>query len=114
MFTNFSNKLKEVPGVFFLGVLFFVLLGTFGAGSMKVGKDEIQVTGRIYVMGNEPFTQVGIELDDGTVYALIGEYDKQLRGLQGKRLAVRGKLRGKTTRGVDAIEVESFQVMGKK
>ncbi len=111
---NFFNDFKDVPLSFFLGVLFLILLGTLGAGSMKVGKDEIQVTGRIYVMGNEPFTQVGIESDDGTVYALIGDYDKQLRGLQGKRLDVRGKLRGKTTRGVDAIEVESFQVMGQK
>ena len=114
MSMNFFNDFKDVPLCFFLGVLFFVLLGTLGAGSMKVGKDEIQVTGRIYVMGNEPLTRVGIELDDGTVYALIGEYDKQLRGLQGKRLAVGGKLRGKTTRGVDAIEVKSFQVMEQK
>jgi hypothetical protein len=57
---------------------------------------------------------VGIESDDGTVYALIGEYDKQLRGLQGKHLAVKGKLSGKTKRGVDAIEVKSFQVMDRK
>ena len=100
--------------VFFgLGVLLLILLGTLGAGSMK-DKEEIQVTGRIYVMGNEPFTQVAIQQDDGKVYALTGEYDKEFRRLQGKRVTVKGKLRGKTTRGVDAIEVKSFQVLEQK
>ncbi len=71
-------------------------------------EEEIQVTGRIYVMGNEPFTQLGIESDDGKVYALIGEQDKDLRGLQGKRLTVKGKFAGKTNRGAEAIRVSSF------
>ena len=77
-------------------------------------KDEIQVAGRIYVMGNEPFTQVGIEGDDGKVFALTGEQEKELRRLQGKRLTVRGKLGGKTPRGVEAIEVKSFKVVEPK
>ena len=78
------------------------------------GKEDIQVTGRIYVMGNEPFTQVAIQLDDGKVYALIGEYDKDLRALQGKRVTVSGKLSGKTSRGAEAIEVKSFQSLETK
>jgi hypothetical protein len=108
MFMNFFNDFKDVPLNFFLGVLFFVLLGTLGAGSMK-DKEEIQVTGRIYVMGNEPFTQVAIQQDDGKVYAITGEYDKEFRLLQGKRVTVRGKLSGRTSREVEAIEVKSFQ-----
>jgi hypothetical protein len=75
---------------------------------MKVEK-EIQVTGRIYVMGNEPFTQMGIELDNGKVYALVGEHDRELRGLQGKRLTVKGRCTGKTIRGAEALQVSSFQ-----
>jgi hypothetical protein len=94
--------------------LLLVVFGIIGAGSMKGEKEEIQVTGRIYVMGNEPFTQVAIQLDDGKVYALIGEYDKDLRALQGKRLSVVGKLGGKTPRGVEAIEVKSVQVLETK
>ncbi len=94
--------------------LLLVLFGIIGAGSMKGEKEEIQVTGRIYVMGNEPFTQVAIQLDDGKVYALIGEYDKDLRALQGKRLSVVGKLGGKPPRGVEAIEVKSVQVLETK
>lgn len=94
--------------------LLLALFGIIGAGSMKGGKEDIQVTGRIYVMGNEPFTQVAIQLEDGKVYALIGEYDKELRALQGKRLAVKGKLNGKTPRGAETIEVKSFQVLETK
>lgn len=95
----------------FWGSLFLLLLGTLGAGNMKGNREEIQVVGRIFVMGNEPFTQVAIKLEEGKVFALTGEYDKELRSFQNKRLIVRGWLSGKTPRGVEAIEVKSFQVM---
>ena len=114
MFVNFSKGFEKFPGVFLFGTLLLVLLGTLGAGSLKMKKDEVQVTGRIYVMGNEPFTQVAIQLNNGKVYALTGEYDKELRTLQGKRLTVKGKLSGKTPRGAEAIEVKSFQLPEKK
>jgi hypothetical protein len=114
VFFNFSKEIKKFPRIFLLGALLLVLLGTLGAGSLKMEKDEIQVAGRIYVMGNEPFTQVAIQLDNGKVYALTGEYDKELRTLQGKRLTVKGKLSGKTPRGAEAIEVKSFQLSEKK
>jgi len=77
-------------------------------------EEEIQVTGRIYVMGNEPFTQLGIELDNGKVYALLGEHDQELRGLQGKRLTVKGKVGGKTNRGAEAIQVSAFKIAESK
>jgi hypothetical protein len=114
MFFNFSKEIRKFPGILLLGALLLVLLGTLGAGSLKMKKDEIEVAGRIYVMGNEPFTQVAIQLDDGKIYALTGEYDKELRTLQGKRLTVKGKLSGKTPRGAEAIEVKSFQLPEKK
>jgi hypothetical protein len=65
-------------------------------------------------MGNEPFTQVAVQLCDGKDYAPIGEYDKELRALQGKRVTVSGKLSGKTSRGAEGIEVKSFQVLETK
>ncbi|MCX5910222.1 MAG: hypothetical protein NTY64_24375 [Deltaproteobacteria bacterium] len=77
---------------------------------MKGEKGEVQLTGKIYIMGNEPFTQVALEQDDGQVYALIGEKEKELRALQGKRLTVTGVGRGKTARGVESIEVRTYQV----
>ena len=106
-----SGMLKRILKTLMVGVLFLILLGNLGAGSMKVDKDEIEVTGKVYLMGGEPFTYVGIQLDDGKVYALMGEHEKELRSLQGKRLTVKGKEGGKTTRGVEAIEVKSFKVM---
>jgi hypothetical protein len=110
LFKDFKGLMKKLAVV----ALLLVVFGIIGAGSMKGGKEKIQVTGRVYVMGNEPFTQVALQLDDGKVYALIGGYDKQLRSLQGKRLSVVGKLSGKTPRGAEAIEVKSFQVLETK
>ncbi len=114
MFFNFSKKFWKFPGGFLFGALFLVLLGTIGAGNLKMKKDEVQVTGRVYVMASEPFTQVAIQLDDGKVYALTGGYDKELRSLQGKRVAILGRLSGITLRGAEAIEVKSFQLSEKK
>ncbi len=94
--------------------LLLVLFGNIGAGSMKMEQEEIQVTGRVYIMGNEPLTQVAIRLVDGKVYAMTGDYDKQLRSLQGKRLSVVGKPSGKTARGAEAIEVKSFRILEPK
>jgi hypothetical protein len=111
---NFFKGFNGFRRALVAGALLAFFLGTLGAGSMKADKAEIQVTGRIYVMGNEPFTQVAIQLDDGKVYALTGEYDKELRGLQGKRVTVKGKLSGKTPRGAEAIEVKSFRVFETK
>ena len=78
---------------------------------MKLGSDEIQLVGKIYVMGNEPFTVVALKLDDGEVYALLGDHDKELRGLQGRRLSVVGNPSEEKPRGAKAIIVKSFKVL---
>jgi hypothetical protein len=87
---------------------------TLGAGSMKKGSDEMEVTGKVYVMGNEPFTHVALEMDDGQVYALVGEHEKELRRLQGRRVTVVGKPSEEKPRGAKAIEVKSFRVVQEK
>ncbi len=96
------------------GVFAILLLGTLGAGSMKWGSGEVEVTGKVYVMGNEPFTQVAIKLDDGQVYALLGEHDKELRGLQGRHVSVVGTPSQEKARGVNAIVVKSFKIVESK
>ena len=105
---------RNLSRISFVGVVFLLILGTLGAGSMKMEPEEIEATGRIYVMGNEPFTQVAIRLDDGRVFALVGGYDKELRSMQGKRLTVRGRQAEKTRQGAESIEVKSFQVLETK
>ncbi len=103
--------LRKICAVGFFAIL---LLGTLGAGSMKLGSGEVEVTGRVYVMGNEPFTQVAIKLDDGQVYVLLGEHDKKLRGLQGRRVSVIGTPSEEKPRGANAIVVKSFKVAESK
>jgi hypothetical protein len=46
-----SGMLKRILKILMTAVLFMVLLANLGAGSMKVDKKEIQVTGKVYLMG---------------------------------------------------------------
>jgi hypothetical protein len=98
-------------GVFFLILLVLIFLGSLGAGRMKPGKEEIQLVGKVYVMGNEPITHVALKLDDGKVYILLGEYDKELRALQGKRISVTGQRGEEKIRGAKTLEVKKFSVL---
>jgi len=100
--------------VTWLILLAFICAATLGAGSMKKGSDEMEVIGKVYVMGNEPFTHVALKMDDGQVYALVGEHEKELRRLQGRRVMVVGKPSEERPRGAKAIEVKSFRVLEEK
>lgn len=93
---------------YLLFIIFLLSLGNIGAGTMK--NQEIEVTGRIFLMGHEPFTQVAIELADGQVLALKGKYEKELRHLQGKQVIIRGLSIGKTPQGIKIIEVHEFKL----
>lgn len=61
-------------------VLFIALLIVGGCSSS--GK----IVGTIYVIGNEPFTQVAVEDSTGTVYRIetTKELEMQLRRMQGR------------------------------
>ncbi len=101
----------RLRGLFFSSILVFIACGTFPPGSAQVADRPIQVTGRIYVMGNEPFTRVAIQADDGRVFALAGEHARELRALQGKRMLVEGQLRAEEVRGAKEIEVGSYKII---
>jgi hypothetical protein len=92
----------------------FLFIVTLGAGSLKEGKGEMEVTGKVYVMGNEPFSQAAIQMDDGQVYALVGVHEKELRRHQGRRVSVTGRPSVEKPRGSKAIEVKSFRVLEEK
>jgi hypothetical protein len=92
----------------------FIFTATLGAGSLKKGSEEMEVTGKVYVMGNEPFTHVAIQMDDGQVCALVGEHEKELRRLQGRRILATGRPSEEKPRGARAIEVRSFRVLEEK
>jgi len=95
-------------------LIIFIVLGTLGAGTLKMESDEMEVTGKVYLMGNEPFTQVAIETRDGQVYVLLGEQTKALRLLQGRRVSVVGKPSEEKPRGAKAIEMKTFEVLKEK
>ncbi len=100
----------RLRSVLFSSILVFVACGTIPAGSAQGPGRPIQVTGRIYVMGNEPFTRVAIQTDDGRVFALSGEHAGELRRLQGKRVLVEGQP-GAEAPGVKEIEVAKYKVV---
>lgn len=95
-------------------LLSFIFTATLGAGSLKKGSEEMEISGKIYIMGNEPFTHAAIQMDDGQVFALVGEQEKELRRLQGRRLLITGKPSAEEPRGARAIEVKSFRVLDEK
>jgi len=107
-----TRRIQNIPKpawtIGLLLLLFF--LGGLGAGkTMKKEGKEIEVTGRIFIAGHEPFTQVALEQDDGLVFILTGENEEELRTLQGKRLTITGILGDRTTRGAQVLDVRSFR-----
>ncbi len=100
----------RLPGLLFSSIVFVIACGPLPFGRAQVEKPSFQVTGRIYVMGNEPFTQAAVEADDGRVFALTGKDARQLRAFQGKRLTLEGTLTGKNSRGVEELEVKSYKI----
>ena len=105
---------RRYPRMTSFFLLSFILVATLGAGSLKGGREKMEVTGKVYVMGNEPFTRVAIRTEDGQVYALVGKHDQELRRLQGRRVAITGKPSEEKPRGAQAIEVKSFRVLEDK
>ena len=105
------------------------------AGSVVLTKDEtidelhegmivtngfIKVTGRIRVIGNEPFTQVVIDTSEG-VYGLTGDKAKKhgpLWKLQGETVEIQGFLQGRTPpsfrteKSIDIIELKEIKNLG--
>ena len=47
---------------------------------------------KVYVVANEPFTELAIKAKDRKVYPLSGDLVSELRGLQGEWLKLKGKI----------------------
>jgi len=95
-------------------LLSFIIMATLGAGSLKGGREEMEITGKIAVIGNEPFAQLAIRADDGQTYVLLGERSAELRRLQGRRVAVTAGPSEEKPRGIQAVEVKSFRILEEK
>ena len=72
-------------------------------------EDTIDVVGRIYIVGNEPFTEVAIETKDGKTYVIVGEVADSLRNMQGEVVEIKGRLRGKTSYTKQSIYLVEYK-----
>lgn len=70
-----------------LNLIFITTLVSCSSSKQILSK---KISGRIYTIGNEPFTNFGIEDSDGTVYKIMKDSPvyKQLNKLQGKTVLV--------------------------
>jgi hypothetical protein len=73
-------------------VFFSVFLSSCSVHAVNSIEEQeiITVTGKIRVVGNEPFTHLVITADDGKDYLVQGDLEKELRALQYQRATVRG------------------------
>ena len=67
---------------------FICTLLAIGSALLIINCNSSELTGNLYVAGNEPFTHLAIKTEDGTVYKLkcSEQTEKELRQLQGKTL----------------------------
>ncbi len=77
---------------------------------------EISVTGRIYFMGSEPFTKIGINAFDGRIYALLSEKPtaNELSKLQGNIVTIKGLLDKKINYPQKSLLVNEYKKIEKQ
>lgn len=73
--------------------------------------DFIELTGRIYSMGSEPFIQLGLETSDGEVYGIVGEKARELWRFRDKMVRLEGYSAGRTPRTEKSIEVIDYELI---
>lgn len=97
---SFENEellsyIRAVPGIQNMGIRLLALMATLIAAtctpSYQTADQVTVVVGTIYVTGNEPFTRLALQAEDGTAYLLKCEKDLEatLGQSQGKRFIVR-------------------------
>lgn len=71
----------------------------------------LTVTGKIRVVGNEPFTHLVITTDDGKDYLVQGDLEKELRTLQYQRVTVTGEKLPPEGEFTYRIEVKEYKII---
>lgn len=94
----------------FFCLLMAALVGCqMGQGATPTPMAEATLTGKVSIIGNEPFTAVALTAQDGTVYELTGAKAEELRALQGFQVEVKGRLTGHGRYAAQALEVRIYQ-----
>ena len=106
-----KNKVNFFKFFCLISSLLFILQSV--ECSFKTQKQPGTMQGRIYVTGNEPFTQLAIEVTPEKVYLISKESPvyHELWKLQGRVVELRFKIQEKTQ--PETILVESFQLIKK-
>ncbi len=71
----------------------------------------LTVTGKIRLVGNEPFTHLVIATDEGQDYLVQGDLEKELRALQYQRVTVKGKDLKQEGEFDYRIEVKEYKII---
>ncbi len=71
-------------------------------------------TGRVYVIGNEPFTKVALEVSAGTMYVLecAPDMEAMLRRKQGRMVKIHFTKTGRVPEGLSVKVVRTEEVPG--
>lgn len=104
--SNFSYSNKGLRAA----IIVLSLAAGLGCANIESHQNEIHVAGRIFILGNEPFTKPAVQLDDGRVLVLAGHKVEELRNYQGKRLYLTGYYRQAPPGGIDQLELVSYRI----
>ncbi len=96
-------------------LIFLTLILAYGCYFGAFTGENFQVKGRIYVTGNEPFTELAIQSDDGKTYLISKNSPvyKQLWNAQGSIVVI--EVEKQETEGMEKgkLFVKSFKILSK-
>jgi len=94
-------------------VFFSVFLSSCSVHAVdSIGEqDLLTVTGKIRLVGNEPFTHLVITTDDGKDYLVQGDLEKELQALQYQMVTVTGTHLKPAGEFTYRIEVKEYKII---
>jgi len=75
----------------------------------EIIRESVTITGRIAVIGNEPFTKLALITEDNQVYELEGDKVEELKALQGETIQVTARLLDERGDYAEKLEVISYE-----
>ena len=102
-----------LAGLLCSSVFFSLFLSscTVHAVDSKGDQEMLTVTGKIRLVGNEPFTHLVLTTDDGKDYLMQGDLVNELRALQYQRIEVSGEKLPPGGEFEYRIEVKEYKII---
>ena len=111
---KFSRAFTFILIMLFPSALFMYLLMSACTANdidVKHNHELITITGKIRLVGNEPFPHLVITTDDGKDYLVQGDLEKELRAFQRLRVKVNGTKLPPKVNFFYCIEVEEYKII---